>query len=237
MACAVTIAVAGCGVLPEPPPADAGPPRASAPAAPSAEPGAPSTGSTAGFSRIERAAVRVRNVGCELSLSTGSGFAIDEHTLVTNRHVVEGAQQLQLDTYDGHELTVSTSRAVYLADLAVVTTPQVLPDSLPLAARNPEVGQPVTVVGYPRGGPRTTTRGQVTGYTADPLDATLGQVIMSDAPIEPGSSGSAMTNAAGEVVAVVYAADFNAGIYLAVPVETLAEALSSGRGEPATRPC
>lgn len=226
-------------MLPEPPPADAGPPRATtgAPAASPAEPGAPTTGTTAGFSRIERAAVRVRNVGCELSLSTGSGFAIDEHTLVTNRHVVEGAQHLQLDTFDGHELKVSTSRAVYLADLAVVTTPQVLPDSLPLAARNPEVGQPVTVVGYPRGGPRTTTQGHVTGYTADPLDATLGQVVMSDARIEPGSSGSAMTNAAGEVVAVVYAADFTAGIYLAVPVETLAEALRSGRGEPATRTC
>ncbi|MEK8224895.1 hypothetical protein NKG05_00035 [Oerskovia sp. M15] len=42
-----------------------------------------------GFDAVKRMAVRIRNVGCS-SLSTGSGFALDARTLITNKHVVEG---------------------------------------------------------------------------------------------------------------------------------------------------
>ena len=60
----------------------------------------------------ERAArtmtVRVRNTGCQ-GVATGSGFALDRHTLITNRHVLAGADELELDTWDGRSLTVSSA--------------------------------------------------------------------------------------------------------------------------------
>jgi S1-C subfamily serine protease len=82
----------------------------------------------------------------------------------------------------------------------------------------------VTVVGYPQGGLLTVTDGQVIGSTTDPLNENLGEVLVTDAPVEPGSSGSAVLNEAGEVVGVVYAKSA-AGQSFIVPVSTLRELL------------
>lgn len=216
------VVLSGCGVLPDPPEAsDTTMPTVSGTAS---EPDtAPTSLSPDGFTRAERAAVRVRNVTCE-GLATGSGFALEEHLLVTNRHVIEGALAIQVSTYDGREVDVGTAAVATIADLALVRTVEALPAAVLVAASDPEVGDPISVVGYPSGGPLTTSFGTVLDYTDDPLGANVERVFVTDAPVEPGSSGSAVVNEDGNVVGVVYARS-DEGQSFAVPVSMLHELL------------
>ena len=172
-----------------------------------------------GFDAVQRMAVRIRNVGCA-SLTTGSGFAIDATTLITNRHVVSDSADLQVSTYDGRDIDVTAASTASLADLAVVRTAAELPSYPELAETDPVRGDEVTVVGYPQGGALTVTSGRVIGATTDPLNLTLGEVLVTDAPVEPGSSGSAVLDAEGRVVGVVYAKNASGQSFI-VPVSTL----------------
>lgn len=176
-----------------------------------------------GFDAVQRMAVRIRNVGCA-SLSTGSGFAVDATTLITNRHVVADSADLQVSTYDGRDIDVTAAATAELADLAIVRTAEDLPSYPELAENDPGRGDPVTVVGYPQGGALTVTQGRVIGSTTDPLNENLGEVLVTDAPVEPGSSGSAVLDGSGRVVGVVYAKSA-AGQSFIVPVSTLQQLL------------
>ena len=187
-----------------------------------------------GFDTVQRMAVRIRNVGCG-SLSTGSGFAIDAVTLITNKHVVADSADLQVSTYDGRDIDVTAASTATIADLAVVRTAAELPSYPELATADPVAGDPVSVVGYPQGGRLTVTTGTVIGSTTDPLNENLGEVLVTDAQVEPGSSGSAVLNADGQVVGVVYAKSA-AGQSFIVPVGTLRTLLAdSSAFSPASR--
>lgn len=210
--------LAGCGVLPGmPAPVPTSVVPTSLPT-PSISAGS-STLSADGFDAVRRMAVRIRNVGCG-QVSTGSGFALTDHELVTNKHVVADSASLQVSTYDGRDVAVTAASTAKLADLAIVRTSDALPSAPQLAASDPQTGDPVTVVGYPLGSRLTLTDGHVIGSTTDPLNATLGQVLVTDAPVEPGSSGSAALGADGTVIGVVYAKSTDGNSYL-VPVSTL----------------
>nr|WP_245852627.1 serine protease [Isoptericola jiangsuensis] len=215
--------LAACGALPAMPPPvpDDIVPSAAAPAFAD---GARENLSPDGFDTVQRMAVRVRNVGCD-ALSTGSGFAIDEHTLITNRHVVAGNESLQVSTYDGRDIDVAAASAAELADLALVRTSDDLPSYPEISVRDPEAGDDVTVVGYPSGGRLTVTTGRVVGTTTDPLHENLGEVLVTDAVVEPGSSGSAALDDAGDVIGVVYAKTSD-GSSLVVPASTLRDLLA-----------
>jgi S1-C subfamily serine protease len=188
-----------------------------------------------GFDAVQRMAVRIRNVGCG-SLSTGSGFAIDATTLITNKHVVADSADLQVSTYDGHDIDVSAASTAGIADLALVRTEAELPSYPELADADPQRGDHVTVVGYPQGGQLTVTSGQVIGTTTDPLNENLGEVLVTDAPVEPGSSGSAVLNDDGQVVGVVYAKNASGQSYI-VPVSTLSAVLADAAAFAPTTTC
>lgn len=214
---ASALVLGGCGVLPPlpgPEPTDLVPSSA-----PGTAPLATGNLSPDGFDAAQRMAVRIRNVGCA-SLSTGSGFAIDATTLITNRHVIADSADLQLSTYDGRDLGVTAASTAALADLAIVRTVDELPAVPELADADPQPGDAVTVVGYPQGGQLTVTSGRVIGSTTDPLNENLGEVLVTDAPVQPGSSGSAVLDEAGRVVGVVYAKNADDMSFI-VPVSTL----------------
>ncbi|NKY40152.1 trypsin-like peptidase domain-containing protein [Cellulomonas septica] len=200
--------------MPAPVPSSVIPSRAPAPA-----PTSSGNLSPDGFDSAQRMAVRIRNIGCG-SVSTGSGFAIDANTLVTNRHVVADSSALQLSTYDGRDVGATAASTAGLADLAIVRTAEPLPAAPELADADPVPGDAVTVVGYPLGQRLTITTGAVLGATTDPLNVNLGEVLVTDAPVEPGSSGSAVLDTDGRVVGVVYAKDAE-GHSFVVPVSTL----------------
>ncbi len=185
-----------------------------------------------GFRTTERVAVRVRNVGCD-GVSIGSGFAISSNRLVTNRHVVAGATTLQVSTYDGQDLLVEASGTAVLADIAIVETSSPLPAAVELAASDPEIGADVEIIGYPGGGRLTSSTGKVLAYEEDPLNANVGEVIVTSAPAEPGSSGSPLYATSGRVGGVVYAADPEGTHSVAVPVTTLMTLLDQATFEEA----
>lgn len=229
------VGLAGCGLVPVPPPPVTSSSAAALTAAPadSSRDWLPTSSAlpthtkdqveARGFTDYERAALRVRNVGCG-TVSMGSGFAIADHVFVTNRHVIGGAAVLQVSTFDGHDIEVATAGAAVIADLALVWTKEALPATIALATENPDVGADVTAVGFPLGGPLTTTHGKVLGYAPDPVGWSTLPMLVNDAPIEHGSSGSPLINDAGRLVGVVYA---GAGDQYAVPVEVLIQVLNN----------
>ncbi|HEX7589813.1 MAG TPA: serine protease [Demequinaceae bacterium] len=197
----VALLLAGCSSLPSlPPPLPTD-------FVPSPSPTASDYGpllSPDGFDVAQRMTVRVRNIGCGF-LATGTGFMIDEHTLVTNRHVIEDSSQLEVSTYDGHAVDATAARSTTAADIAIIRVNETLPVAAHLAEKDPQTGDAITVIGYPGGGRLTTTSGIVLGSVQDPLNGSVGTVLGTTAKVEPGSSGSPVLNAAGEVVGVIYA--------------------------------
>lgn len=195
-----------------------------------------STGSDSpdGFQTNTRIAVRVRNVGCQ-SLSTGSGFALDENTLVTNRHVIEDSAELQLETYDGRDVAVAASSMASFSDLALVTTVDPLPQIAPIAKTDAAIGDLITIIGYPGGGALTKSTGKIMSAEDDPLEMNLGEVFYTSAAVEPGSSGSAVLNTDDELVGVVYAKSGSGSLF--VPVSTLRELLESNENQESLPGC
>jgi S1-C subfamily serine protease len=224
----VAALLAGCAPLPAFPamPALAPDEVAALDLVPSAPAATPDAGpvSPDGFSPEQRKTVRIRNVGCT-GMSTGTGFAIDDHTIVTNRHVIEGMALLQGSTHDGRDITFDHAVMATFADLAIITTREALPSAGELSDTNPQIGDRITVVGFPSGGQMTRTEGTILHKQADPLYVNLGEIIISDVFVEPGSSGSAVIDAEGRVVGVVYAKSENDLTFI-VPITTLHKMLN-----------
>jgi S1-C subfamily serine protease len=181
--------------------------------------------------------VRIRSQTCE-GLGVGSGFLIDATTIVTNRHVVEGADTLEVETSEGQSLTVGVASQGLLADLAIVRldapvdggTSGMGPATAVLADANPEPGTGIRAVGYPEGGPLTVTEGVVQDYEVDTRLGNLSKVIRSDVEIHPGNSGGPAVDDQDRVVGVVYAIEVATERSLIVPVETLRRLLDNDEG-------
>jgi S1-C subfamily serine protease len=205
------------GVLVALPGCVAAPPEAAPPASlPRTE---PTLAADSARQRAAEVTMRVRNRLCD-GVATGSGFAVGARRLVTNRHVVEGAEELQLDAWDGRSISVAVHRVAYLHDLALIETLDPLPRVAPLAVGDPEPGARVTAVGFPRGGPLTQTRGRVVDRVPGVLGE-RGRVLRISARVTHGNSGGPLLDAAGKVAGVVYAGETRTGYGLAIPVSTL----------------
>ncbi|WP_435299906.1 S1 family peptidase [Timonella sp. A28] len=229
LTCAVGLAcgLAACGAVPAMPPS-ARTDYIPADAEPATIEEAQGNLTKYGFSEAQRMAVRVRNVGCS-SVTRGTGFAIDSRTLITNKHVVAGTEQLQLNSFDGRDIAVTNSSVAAIADLALVRTEEDL-DAFPVVAeKDPKIGDSLTIVGYPNGGALTVTSGVALEYTEDPLNENLGEVLLSDAPVEFGSSGSAVLDDEGRLVGVVYAKNSQNHSYI-IPLSTLEDILTQDKG-------
>lgn len=214
-----TIALSACGALP------AGPSELPSTWAPSASPEplpSEDVASDFGFTRAQEASARVRNHACD-GYGTGSAFAIDEHTFVTNRHVVENQYDLELTAYDGRDLTVVSSQIAPSVDLALITVAESVDVTLSLATTGVAKGTSLTIVGYPEGGEMTTTKGSVIDIVDDVIE-NEGQVFQTDVLIKHGSSGSPTINGEGDVIGIAYAGDDLNYSYI-IPVARLQELL------------
>jgi putative serine protease PepD len=164
----------------------------------------------------------------------GSGFVYDaEGRIVTNDHVVEGAEQVSVRFWDGstYDATVvgtdpSTDLAVIKVDApASVLKPLELGDSTQLS-----VGEGVVALGSPFGLEGTATSGIVSALNREmtsPNGFTISNSIQTDAAINHGNSGGPLLNAAGQVIGVNTQiksdSGGNDGIGFAVPSSTVAE--------------
>jgi S1-C subfamily serine protease len=153
--------------------------------------------------KVRPAVVQV-NVATSRGQGLGSGVIIDQRGyIITNNHVVERAQQIQVVLYDGTALPAQLVGASSPDDLAVlkVTPPRgnltvaTLGDSSQL-----RVGQEVLAIGNPLGITQTVTNGIVSA-----LGRTVGTIpdaIQTDAPINPGNSGGALVDLHGNVIGI-----------------------------------
>lgn len=172
--------------------------------------------------------VRIRNIPCNgVGLGVGTGFLLDDHTLVTNRHVVEGFGTLELETWDGRRLSPNVVAVGNSADLSIVQIDSGVGEAIEMAPEDPPADTEVQAVGYALGGPQRVTQGEVVDYVENPNLGTSGPIMRVDISIKPGNSGGPLIDPSGQVVGVVYAIEIATGLGLVVPVSTLRDALNS----------
>jgi S1-C subfamily serine protease len=163
---------------------------------------------------------------------TGSGLIWDESGhIVTNYHVVEGAQELEV-TLSDH--STHRARVVGLApekDLAVLrlADPPARLRPIPIGvSADLQVGQFVMAIGNPFGLDQTLTTGVVSALGREIQSATrrrITGVIQTDAAINPGNSGGPLLDSAGRLIgvnsAITSTSGSSAGIGFAGPVDTV----------------
>ena len=136
----------------------------------------------------------------------GSGWIIDENGLVvTNNHVVEGAESVTVTLNDGKTYTAETTRTDPLSDLAVV---KIDAQNLPAASIGDpaqlQVGDWVVAIGNALGLGISAKEGIVSrlGVSIPVSGQTLGNLIETSAAINPGNSGGPLLNMKGEVIGI-----------------------------------
>ena len=167
---------------------------------------------------------------------SGSGFVVNrDGYILTNHHVVERAEVLQVGLFDGSIVDAQVVGVDPSNDVAVIRvdapadalSPVSLGDSTTL-----KVGQKVLALGNPFGLERTLTTGIISSLDRS-LEAKNGRmirgVIQTDAAINPGNSGGPLLNSRGEVIgmntAIYSQVGQSAGIGFAVPISTIKRVL------------
>ncbi|HSO14523.1 MAG TPA: trypsin-like peptidase domain-containing protein [Arthrobacter sp.] len=189
------------------------------------------------------AALEVGGTGRRGRFLTGAGSAVlftSDGYLLTNAHVVAGAQRGSAVYSDGTRTAVDVVGSDPLSDLAVVhgRAPTAAPAELG-DAESLKVGQLVIAVGNPLGLSGSVTAGVVSGLGRSiPVWSgrnrrMIEDVIQTDAALNPGSSGGALADARGRIVGINTAVA-GAGLGLAVPVNAtsrriIAALLKDGR--------
>ncbi|MCS7171857.1 MAG: S1C family serine protease [Armatimonadetes bacterium] len=157
------------------------------------------------FERVRPPVAIVRTFS-EGRRSTGTAFFIQPHVALTAAHVVRGRERIFLDPWSGSEREAQLVGYDARRDVAVVRTNGAPLPTLELAdSAGLRPGDPVAVIGSPRGRPVTMTTGHVlaTGTTLPGL--VPGILVRSSATVVPGHSGSPLVNLHGQVVGLVIA--------------------------------
>ena len=142
--------------------------------------------------------------------SLGSGVIIDgaRGLVVTNDHVVEGANSITVTLSDGREMPAEILGADPRYDLAVlkVKSPGALPELALAGSDDLMIGETVIAIGNPFGLSHTATTGVVsaTGRTVPGGSgrAALNDLIQTDASINPGNSGGPLLNVNGDIIGI-----------------------------------
>ena len=160
--------------------------------------------------------------------SLGSGVIVSASGYVlTNHHVVEGADEIEVVLSDGRKLLAKVAGNDPDTDLAVL---RVGAENLPAitfgSSEALRVGDVVLAIGNPLGLSQTVTSGIVSALGRTGLGInTFENFIQTDAAINPGNSGGALIDAGGNLVGINTAIFFSAsggnmGIGFAIPVST-----------------
>ncbi len=191
------------------------------------------------FQRTALSIVNITTEACEPDYfmcavpegGSGSGIILSaDGTIVTNHHVISGAEAIHVSLGDGRQFQAEVIGSSSRHDVSVLRIqpgdtplpPAVLGDSDAV-----QVGEKVLAIGNPFGLGQTLTVGVVsmTGRDVRNGDAVLRGLIQTDAPINPGSSGGALLNSRGEVIGmntlILSPTGSNIGIGFAIPVNQL----------------
>jgi serine protease Do len=162
--------------------------------------------------------------------SLGSGFVIDgvEGLVVTNNHVIEGADEIVINFADGSKLKVDKVLGKdSKADIALLkVTPKTPLESIPFGSSTEmKVGDWVMAIGNPFGLGGTVTVGIISAKQRDINAGPYDDFIQTDAAINRGNSGGPLFNMNGEVIgvntAIISPTGGSIGIGFAVPSDTV----------------
>ena len=170
--------------------------------------------------------------------SSGSGFVLSaDGYVITNYHVVEGATQIEVITYDGQSYTAQLKGYDATNDLAVLKTDA--QDLQPVKIGSSDqliIGDMVVAIGNPLGELTSTqTVGYISGKDREiSTDGTVINMLQTDAAINPGNSGGPLFNMNGEVVGITtakYSGTTSSGasiegIGFAIPIDDVARMIS-----------
>ena len=158
--------------------------------------------------------------------SLGSGVIVSpDGVIVTNTHVIEGADELTVVLNDRREFPAEIILADERTDLAVLKIDAGVLPTLDIAdTRSLEVGDLVLAIGNPFGVGQTVTSGIVSALARTDVGVTdYAFFIQTDAAINPGNSGGALVDADGRLVGVNTAifsrSGGSNGIGFAIPAE------------------
>jgi len=191
-----------------------------------------------------RAGGNATRFGTQQEVKSGSGFVWDRAgNVVTNNHVVENTQNLQVRLASGQVTQASVLGTAPNYDLGVIRLQSVgtLPPPLAVGtSADLKVGQFAYAIGNPFGLDQTLTTGVISALKRR-LPTSGGReivgAIQTDAPINPGNSGGPLLDSAGRLIGVNTAifspSGSNAGVGFAIPVDVvnriIPELISKGR--------
>jgi putative serine protease PepD len=180
------------------------------------------------------------------SQAQGSGFVYDaDGHIVTNQHVVDGAQSVSVQFWNGKSYTAHVVGTDASTDLAVLKVDAPASQIFPLTLADSSkvaVGDPVVAIGSPFGLQETVTSGIVSALhrqMTSPNDFAIDDSIQTDAAINHGNSGGPLLNAQGKVIGVTSQIESDSGgsdgVGFAVPSNTIrsiaAQLISNGKAE------
>jgi len=167
--------------------------------------------------------------------ASGSGVIIDEEGyIVTNSHVVEDAERIDVIYADGSKEEATLVGADRYSDLAVIKVQGPVPAVAELGDSSTlQPGEPVAAIGSPLGDFKGTVTVGVISALDRRLDTGRGylmeDLIQTDAAINPGNSGGPLINALGQVIGIntaivgrsAYAGTVAEGLGFAIPSNTV----------------
>ncbi len=168
--------------------------------------------------------------GVNVAQGAGSGFIWDKAGhVVTNFHVVEGANRINVQLDVGKPIRATLVGAAPEYDLAVVRLTDLPPELRPIpvgSSAELKVGQSVFAIGNPFGLSRTLTTGIVSALDRHLPTSEIREisgVIQIDAAINPGNSGGPLLDSAGRLIgvntAILSESGSSAGVGFSIPVD------------------
>ncbi|MBI2503371.1 MAG: DegQ family serine endoprotease [Candidatus Latescibacteria bacterium] len=156
----------------------------------------------------------------------GSGVIVNhkgKYYILTNYHVVRGADELEVRLEDGRDFEAEIVGTDSLSDVAVLKVDaQTLPAVIMGDSDRLRVGEWVLAIGNPFGFEHSVTTGIVSASGRQRFGQEYGSFIQTDAAINPGNSGGALVNLRGELVgintAIISRSGGYQGIGFAIPV-------------------
>ncbi len=167
------------------------------------------------------------NSGPRAGLGSGVIYDAREGLIITNNHVIKGADEITITLNDRREVEAELVGADPKTDLALLKIDTKDLTELRLAATGEaRVGDYVIAVGNPFGLSSTVTSGIISALGRDQRSGdNYSNYIQTDASINPGNSGGALVNSKGELIgintAIVSRSGGNNGIGFAVPIRTV----------------
>ncbi len=160
---------------------------------------------------------------------TGSGFVFDERGhILTNNHVVEGAQKITVTFHDGVEASAKVVGTDPQSDVAVIKVDNSHYRPLQRGSSSKlKVGELVMAVGSPFGFSQTVTTGIISATERNDIGINeYESFLQTDAPINPGNSGGPLVDMSGRVVGIntlIFSGSRgNDGVGLAIPIDLAA---------------